>query len=220
MRRARPPPGDGQPQSASASSSSSRRSSSTRRAPSSPPTARPQSSGRPTSTARAPRASATSTSVPAARRRPSAPRLAATASTTSGSASMLAGDAVELAAAVVGDDHPGGAVLDRERARPRPVSTPLTSTGSSARPAQRLEVAPGERWDRRARRPRRRDAGSIRAASPPALGTSSGRDREAGPQVALAAARRRGVDGQHDRLEPGLDRLVDQRAVTPRSRKQ
>ena len=42
-----------------------------------------------------------------------------TASTTSGSASIVAGDAVELAAAVVRDDHARGAVLARRGARPR-----------------------------------------------------------------------------------------------------
>ena len=49
---------------ARARSSSARSSSRTRKAPSSPATARPQSTGRPTSTARAPSASATITSVP------------------------------------------------------------------------------------------------------------------------------------------------------------
>ena len=40
---------------------------------------------------------------------------------------------------------------------------------------------------------------------------TSGRDGEARAQVALAPARARRVDGEHDRLEAGLDRLVDER---------
>ena len=84
-------------------------------APASPPAARPQSAGRPTSTASAPSASAIATSTP--RRMPP--------STSTGGAPVDRVDhlgqgvgggqrAVELAAAVVGDDDAGGAVLDRQ----------------------------------------------------------------------------------------------------------
>ena len=56
----------------------------------------------------------------------------------------------------------------------------------------------------------------VTARSPPSAACTLGhaeplRDLEAGPAIALAVAAARGVDGDHDRLEARVDRLVDQR---------
>ena len=67
-----------------------------------------------------------------------------TASTTSGRASAVADDAVELAAAVVGDDDAGGAVLDRER-RVLGGQHALDQDRDAALGGELLEVGPAQR---------------------------------------------------------------------------
>ena len=118
--------------------------------------------------------------------------------------------AVELAAAVVGDDDGGGAVLDREGGV-LGGHQPLDHHRQAALGGQRLEVRPGQggvhQVERLLDRHRAPEAERRLDARHPDLL----RDLEAGPRVALAVAPARRVDGDHDRLEAGGDRLVDQR---------
>ena len=135
----------------------------------------------------------------------------ATASTTSGRASAVASAAVELAAAVVGDDDAGGAVLDRqlgvlggeqaldqdrhaalggEVGEVGPVSGGFISAKVSSIVTARSTAGGG---GRRSATPS--SAGSVKPVA----------------AVALAVAAGRRVDGDDDRLEAGRDRLVHQR---------
>ena len=105
---------------------------------------RPHSAGRPTSTARAPSASATS-DVGAAADAAVDEHLGAAVDGVDDLGQHLGGrrDAVQLAAAVVRDDHAGGAALAAER-RVLAVWTPFTSTGSGQSSISALEIAPGD----------------------------------------------------------------------------
>ena len=108
-----------------------------------------------------------------------------TASATSGSASMVADRAVELAAAVVRDDHARGAVLDRQRRVLRRQDA-LHQHRQVAVGDELLEVVPadgrvhqGEHVGRRARRSpcRRRSRSSARSPRPGSRTRCAGRAR-------------------------------------------
>ena len=72
--------------------------------------------------------------------------------------------AVELAAAVVGDDHARRSVIDGPIGRRQAWSTPFTRTGSRVDWQQPAEVVPGVRADRR------RCGGSTRSLAPGSIG--------------------------------------------------
>ena len=133
-----------QPPSASARSISRRKSSSTQSTPSSPAQATPHRCGRPISTARAPSASALMTSTP--RRKPPSIRTGALPPTASTIARQRAdrGDrAVELAAAVIGDDDCVGAAVHR-LARFVGMQQALDHERPAPLPAQPFDVAPAD----------------------------------------------------------------------------
>ena len=117
---------------------------------------------------------------------------------------------------MVGDDHARGAVLDRERARPRRSWTPLRATGSEQSRRQRLEVVPGRASGRRARRPLRRVIGR----SEPTAAATAGAVTSGGTTKPVRKSRsRRPARGASTvsaiASKPALDRLVDQRPGHP-----
>ena len=108
------------------------------------------------------------------------------------------GDAVELPAAVVRDDDPGGAVLARE---PRVLGGERSPSGRRAAPratanrSTSAHVTDGEIGSNALR--------GVRSARGPSRARARWSDREARAEVALAAAEHRRVDGEHERREPG-----------------
>ena len=184
---------------------------STRSTPSSPPPTRPHIAGRPTSTARAPSASEMSTSVP--RRIPPSTSTSIsppTAATTSGSASSEAGAAsnwrppwfeTTIADApcstrepgVLGSEDP----LEHER-EPRPGHDPARDRPSVSEGSISAASSAGE-------------AGlAVDGAAGSASNSQALRESEIPLDSPVAAAEHRAVDGQDDRLEPGLGSLPDQ----------
>jgi hypothetical protein len=118
--------------------------------------------------------------------------------------------AVELAPTVIGDDHPGRPVLDRQR-RVLGGENSLDQNGQFALGSKLLQVPPAQcRVHQRECLLDRHLAvdpqGGLHARHPEALGNAEPR-----PQVPLSTSAPGRVDGDEDRLEAGLDRLVHQR---------
>ena len=132
------------------------------------------------------------------------------ASTTSGSASAVASAAVELAAAVVGDDDPGGAVLERQL-RVLGGEQALDEDGDAAFGGEVLDVGPGQGVVHQSEGLLDRQRLGAAGGGGEARRAELLRQREAVAAVALAVAAGRRVGGDEDRLEAGLDRLVHQR---------
>ena len=203
------PPDRAQPSRCSPVSISSRSSCSTSAAPCSPAAARPQSAVLPTSTARAPSASATRTSDPR-RMPPSTQHLEAVAGRVHDlAAARRASPARGRAGAHRGSRRRHRPRRARPRARrPRRSSTPLTHHGHAEARHELLDVAPVERRiddvePRRRRYPRSRARTTVGHV---VLGHRPRRSRRSRSREPT----HREVDREHDRGEPGLERLGDQ----------